>query len=64
MAIDAFAVGFDLVGAVFFVLSLGFKQMSLYYAPAIGAYLLGKCVFLGSREGYDHCFLGNYVVLT
>ncbi|KAH0832368.1 glycosyltransferase family 57 protein [Lanmaoa asiatica] len=42
LAINAFAVGLDLVGAVFFVLSLGFKQMSLYYAPAIGAYLLGK----------------------
>ncbi|KAG8214902.1 ALG6, ALG8 glycosyltransferase family-domain-containing protein [Butyriboletus roseoflavus] len=51
LAIDAFAAGFDLVGAVFFVLSLCFKQMSLYYAPAIGAYLLGKCIFLGSREG-------------
>ncbi|KAF8552018.1 hypothetical protein OG21DRAFT_206018 [Imleria badia] len=53
LAINAFAVGFDLVGAVFFVLSLCFKQMSLYYAPAIGAYLLGKCIFLGSRQGFQ-----------
>lgn len=30
---------------VFFVLSLGFKQMALYYAPAIFAYLLGVCIF-------------------
>ena len=38
----------DLLGAVFFVLSLGFKQMALYYAPAIGAYLLAKCFYIGS----------------
>lgn len=30
---------------VFFVGALGFKQMALYYAPAIFAYLLGACVF-------------------
>lgn len=30
---------------VFFVLALGFKQMALYYAPAIFAYLLGICIF-------------------
>ncbi|KUJ11343.1 glycosyltransferase family 57 protein [Mollisia scopiformis] len=31
--------------SVFFVLALGFKQMALYYAPAIFAYLLGVCIF-------------------
>ncbi|KIJ15057.1 glycosyltransferase family 57 protein [Paxillus involutus ATCC 200175] len=51
LAIDAFAVGLDLVGAVFFVLSLGFKQMALYYAPVVGAYLLGKCIYLGPKNG-------------
>ncbi|KAH8593552.1 glycosyltransferase family 57 protein [Bisporella sp. PMI_857] len=30
---------------VFFVLALGFKQMALYYSPAIFAYLLGVCIF-------------------
>jgi alpha-1,3-glucosyltransferase len=30
---------------VFFVLALGFKQMALYYAPAMFAYLLGVCLF-------------------
>lgn len=30
---------------VFFVAALGFKQMALYYAPAIFAYLLGVCIF-------------------
>ncbi|KAF9220297.1 hypothetical protein BS17DRAFT_787870 [Gyrodon lividus] len=51
LAINAFAVELDLVGAVFFVLSLGFKQMALYYAPAVGAYLLGKCIYLGPVNG-------------
>ncbi|KAF8467709.1 glycosyl transferase [Kalaharituber pfeilii] len=32
-------------GSFFFVLSLSFKQMGLYYSPAIFAYLLGLCVF-------------------
>ncbi|KAF9233237.1 glycosyltransferase family 57 protein [Melanogaster broomeanus] len=44
-------VGLDLVGAVFFVLSLCFKQMSLYYAPVVGSYLLGKCIYLGPVHG-------------
>ena len=30
---------------VFFVSALSFKQMALYYAPAIFAYLLGSCIF-------------------
>lgn len=29
---------------VFFVMALGFKQMALYYAPAMFAYLLGVCI--------------------
>lgn len=51
LAINAFAVGHDLLGAILFVLSLGFKQMSLYYAPAIGSYLIGKCIYLGPVHG-------------
>ncbi|KAI9656954.1 MAG: Glucosyltransferase-like protein [Alyxoria varia] len=31
--------------SVFFVLSLEFKQMTLYFAPAMFAFLLGSCVF-------------------
>ncbi|KAG9123250.1 Glucosyltransferase-like protein [Ceratobasidium sp. 392] len=31
---------------------LCFKQMGLYYAPAVGAYLLGKCFWLGKDYGY------------
>ncbi|KAL0570030.1 Glucosyltransferase-like protein [Marasmius crinis-equi] len=51
LAMDFFASGQDEIGAVFFVLSLGFKQMALYYAPAIGTYLLAKCVLLGPSAG-------------
>ncbi|OCH91210.1 glucosyltransferase [Obba rivulosa] len=50
-AMNFFATGQDLLGAFCFVLSLGFKQMALYYAPAIGSYLLGKCLHLGPKEG-------------
>ncbi|KAI8994135.1 ALG6, ALG8 glycosyltransferase family-domain-containing protein [Trametes punicea] len=51
LAANFFALERDLLGAVCFVLSLGFKQMALYYAPAVGAYLLAKCVYLGPSEG-------------
>jgi alpha-1,3-glucosyltransferase len=44
--------GQDLIAAVFFVASLGFKQMALYYAPAIGSYLLAKCIYLGQKNGH------------
>lgn len=36
--------------AVFFTLSLCFKQMALYYAPAIFAVMLGRCVGLMQRH--------------
>ncbi|KAL3811638.1 hypothetical protein ACHAXA_001395 [Cyclostephanos tholiformis] len=32
-----------IVGSVFFALALNFKQMELYHAPAVFAYLLGRC---------------------
>ncbi|ODQ63181.1 ALG6, ALG8 glycosyltransferase, partial [Nadsonia fulvescens var. elongata DSM 6958] len=34
-----------IAGSVFFVFSLCFKQMALYYSPVIFAYLLGLCFF-------------------
>lgn len=58
LAVNFFATGNDLVAAVCFVLSLGFKQMALYYAPAIGSYLLAKCVYLGQKNGYATRLLG------
>lgn len=46
LSLCAFARGQDAWGAVAFVCALGFKQMSLYYAPAIGSYLIAKCLWL------------------
>ena len=31
--------------SIFFVAALGFKQMALYYAPAVFAFLLGSCIY-------------------
>lgn len=47
LGLTIFAIAFilndnDLIGSIFYVLSLNFKQMSLYYSPAIFFYLLGK----------------------
>ncbi|GJJ15617.1 hypothetical protein Clacol_009895 [Clathrus columnatus] len=57
LCLDYLSISSDLIAAVFFVLSLGFKQMALYYAPAIGSYYLGKCLLLGVNEGWDSIFL-------
>ena len=43
-SISSLAGGSLLWACVFFVNALGFKQMALFYAPAIFAYLLGACV--------------------
>ena len=51
LALNYFSAGRDTLGAACFVLSLGFKQMALYYAPVIGTYLLGKCFYVGGRDG-------------
>jgi len=51
LSISLFAISHDVLGAVAFVCSLGFKQMALYYAPAIGTYLLAKCLLLGPVDG-------------
>lgn len=75
-AIILFQKGHDVLGGMLFMLSLGFKQMALYYAPAVYvrrvravlnpklirrlrrfAYLLGKCFWLGGREG---CVAGSF----
>ncbi|KAI9509204.1 glycosyltransferase family 57 protein [Russula earlei] len=51
LAATSFISGRDLLGAFLFTFSLGFKQMALYYAPAVGSYLIGKCLYLGPRDG-------------
>lgn len=52
LALTFFAQGKDELGAICFVGSLCFKQMALYYAPAVGSYLLANCVNLGFSNGY------------
>lgn len=44
-SLDAILAGRMLWACIFFVGALGFKQMALYYAPIMFAYLLGVCVF-------------------
>lgn len=44
-SLDAILAGRMLWACLFFVGALGFKQMALYYAPVIFAYLLGVCIF-------------------
>jgi alpha-1,3-glucosyltransferase len=44
-SLDAIMAGRMLWACIFFVGALGFKQMALYYAPVMFAYLLGVCVF-------------------
>ena len=50
-AITLFQTGNDVLAAVCFIASLGFKQMALYYSPAVFAYCLGKCLYLGQSYG-------------
>lgn len=44
-SLDAILAGRMLWACIFFVGSLGFKQMALYYAPVMFAFLLGVCIF-------------------
>ncbi|TKA79042.1 hypothetical protein B0A49_04506 [Cryomyces minteri] len=43
-SMSSMLAGRYLWGCVFFVAALGFKQMALFYAPAVFAYLLGTCI--------------------
>ncbi|CAD6574593.1 MAG: Glucosyltransferase-like protein [Tremellales sp. Tagirdzhanova-0007] len=44
----------DMLACIAFSLALCFKQMGLYFAPSIGCYLLGKCIWLGGTQGLVH----------
>ncbi|CAD6981437.1 unnamed protein product [Tilletia controversa] len=47
-------LSYDYVAAaILFSLSLGFKQMALYYAPAVFAIMLGRCWGLAANIGFD-----------
>ncbi|KAK2759017.1 Glucosyltransferase-like protein [Arachnomyces sp. PD_36] len=50
-SLESLLAGRNLWACVFFVGALGFKQMALYYAPTIFAFLLGVCVFPRIRIG-------------
>jgi alpha-1,3-glucosyltransferase len=63
-----------LIGSIMFSLSLNFKQMELYHAPAVFAYLLGRC-FRGDGNNQQQrsniqstiakfCSLGFTVIIT
>ncbi|KAK0558080.1 Glucosyltransferase-like protein [Tilletia horrida] len=41
------------LAAILFSMSLGFKQMALYYAPAVFAIMLGRCWGLAAHVGFD-----------
>ncbi|CAO3654834.1 unnamed protein product [Mucor hiemalis] len=43
LSVDCFLTKHFILGSVFFCASLGFKQMALYYAPAVFSFLLGRC---------------------
>lgn len=43
-SMSSLLAGRMLWGSVFFVAALSFKQMALYYAPAVFAYLIGVCI--------------------
>lgn len=52
------------IGSCFFCLALNFKQMTLYYAPAIFCYLLGRCLADKRRFVSRFVMLGMTVVST
>ena len=43
--ISSMLAGRALWSCIFFVAALGFKQMALFYAPVVAAYLAGACLF-------------------
>ena len=51
-------------GSVLFCLALNFKQMTLYYAPAIFFYLLGRCMATPRRFVARFLLLGLFVICT
>ncbi|KAK5106295.1 Glucosyltransferase-like protein [Lithohypha guttulata] len=50
-SLSSIYAGRPLWSCIYFVAALGFKQMALYYAPAVFAYLLGSCLSPRLRIG-------------
>ena len=65
--ISSFMTNHVLIGSAFFVAALGFKQMALYYAPVVFAYLLGACFTPRFRPGrlflVSVATLGSFTIL-
>lgn len=54
-----------ILGGFFFCLALNFKQMTLYYAPTVFFYLLGRCMAKGPGQFLTRILpLGMIVVFT
>lgn len=53
-----------IIGSIFYCLALNFKQMTLYYAPAIFFYLLGRCFTDKQHLMQRFMSLGITVVVT
>jgi len=53
-----------IIGSIFFCLALNFKQMTLYYAPVVFAYLLGRCFSDRQRLVQRFVYLGITVIIT
>lgn len=62
LAICSFLSDFPLLGCGFFVAALGFKQMALFYAPAVASYLTGRCFF--GPKGFQPFHLLQIVAVT
>ena len=58
----------DLLGSIFYCMSLNFKQMSLYYAPVFFFSLLRKCYmkysFFGWKSGFLHLMKIGFIVIS
>lgn len=51
VALTCFEHSHDAFGAIAFSSCILFKQMGLYWSPAVFAYLLGKCIWIGGERG-------------
>lgn len=67
-AMSSMLAGRSLWGCVFFVAALGFKQMALFWAPAVAAYLAGSCIFprinIGRLLGIALVTLASFALLV
>ncbi len=58
-ATAAVAHGKEVLGSILFCISLNHKQMSMYYAPAFFAHLLGRC--LARHNLFSKVLLGFFI---